>query len=705
MSAQEITFRIGIDLSGFQAGLARAREGLKAAIGPEALAMSNVALGAIAAAGTAILGLGVAGVKSAGAMEQNAIAFETMLGSAERAQAFLSGMEDFANRTPFELPGVIEASKKLLAFKFDAEKIIPTLTSIGDAAAGLSLGEEGIQRLTTALGQMKAKGKVSGEEMLQLAEAGVPAWRYLAEAIGTDIPTAMEKAQKGAIDADTAINAVLAGMNTDFGGLMEKQSRSLLGLWSTAKDTIGTIVREIGADITGAFDIKGKLAVGVEWLGKFADIVKTSGLSEALDQMIPPGVRIAIVMLAGAIAGAAVPALYNLAAAALSALVGLLPYIAIGAAVAGAAYLIYKAWDPLGRFFGALWDAIKAAFRIGGASISVVLKEINLGLSQFLEYALGRVADFGAGLGSVVSTIPLIGGLGKALSESSASLRTWLDGYKSSATAGLDAAKSTLLEAQGDYGRSVHYMGVFGKQVVDSVAGTVKSGISDVTGSLSSIKGAAKGAGLGIAAGLGPASTKIAGINSGLQSINDKLGLERSILDAEYDKARVGLNEETDASRLAALETKHLTGEIRLQSDVVATLQRKYDALARSKGAYAEETRKAYLALIQGETELAELKSQVPDIPLPTSIGSTAIDRLLESDVGKALIQETASSKGVDLSTAEAMASRVLTDEWAKNGYQTTTKGGVVQPIININGGDPATVKRTVLDAINLAGR
>jgi tape measure domain-containing protein len=83
----------------------------------------------------------------------------------------------------------------MLAMGFSAKEVMPTLTAIGDASSGLGLGAEGLDRITRALGQMRAKGKVSAEEMLQLTEAGVPAWAILSKAIGKSTDTGREHSQ------------------------------------------------------------------------------------------------------------------------------------------------------------------------------------------------------------------------------------------------------------------------------------------------------------------------------------------------------------------------------------------------------------------------------------------------------------------------------------------------------------------------------
>ena len=68
-------------------------------------------------------------------------------------------MQEFAAKTPFEFSQVSQAAQKFIAFGFSAEQVIPTLTAVGDAAAGVGLGAEGINRITLALGRWRPSPK------------------------------------------------------------------------------------------------------------------------------------------------------------------------------------------------------------------------------------------------------------------------------------------------------------------------------------------------------------------------------------------------------------------------------------------------------------------------------------------------------------------------------------------------------------------
>lgn len=220
-----------LDLSAIGAGLSDAGQKL-ADVGGKLTAGITVPLaGATFAVGTFAL-------RTASAAETTEISFTTMLGSAEAARQMVEQLADFAAHTPFELSGLQTATRQLLAYGFTAEDVIPMLTAVGDATAALGTGQAGIEAVTRALGQMQTRGKVTAEEMLQLTEAGIPAWEYLARAIGTDTAGAMEAVSDGAVDAQTGIDALTRGMEQDFGGMMEQQSKTVAGLMSNLSDAI-----------------------------------------------------------------------------------------------------------------------------------------------------------------------------------------------------------------------------------------------------------------------------------------------------------------------------------------------------------------------------------------------------------------------------------------------------------------------------------
>jgi tape measure domain-containing protein len=237
-----------------------------------------VSFGAALTAGITVplVGLAAASIQAAGSLEQTKIAFGTLLGSAQAAGAYLEELRQFAQRTPFEFNDLTRAAQRMMALGFESSQVLPTLRTIGDAVAAMGGNAAMIDRVTLALGQMSAKGKVSAQEMNQLAEVGIPAWKILADTIGISIPEAMKKAEAGAISSAIAIPAILQGMNAKFAGAMEDQSKTLLGSWSNIADRmeailqdLGTAILPIAVNIVQALDpILEAVKQAVEWFSK-----------------------------------------------------------------------------------------------------------------------------------------------------------------------------------------------------------------------------------------------------------------------------------------------------------------------------------------------------------------------------------------------------------------------------------------------------
>jgi tape measure domain-containing protein len=199
-----------------------------------------------AAAVAGLSAMSLFGLKAAASLEQTTIGIEALLGSTKEATKFIGELQQFAAKTPFEFSGVADASRRILAFGTSVgiarEQVIPTLSVIGDLISVLGGTQENIDSVIRAFGQMASKGKVSQEELLQLAEAlpGFNVNAAIAAKLGLSVADTLKLITAGGVDARTGINAILEGMAKFPGaaGAMEKQSRTLLGVFSTFKDTI-----------------------------------------------------------------------------------------------------------------------------------------------------------------------------------------------------------------------------------------------------------------------------------------------------------------------------------------------------------------------------------------------------------------------------------------------------------------------------------
>ncbi len=336
----DLLVNIGADTSDLKKELKAVQRQLNYAFGREGMSMSRSAAIGITAVGAALAGVAVYAVKAGGELQNVQTAMTNMLGSADKADQMIKELQDFAAHTPFEFKDVTLASQKFLAFGFTAEQIIPTLTAVGDAAAGVGAGQDGVNRLTVALGQIAAKGKLASQEMMQITELGIPAWQMLAQYLGTDVATAQDKVSKGMVDSQMALEALVGGMESRYAGMMDAQSKTVLGAWSNLMDGVEQTAMQAGLAISEALNLPEVFSAAGEALSEFASEIKNKGLKEALLDLVPPELQMAIMVLAGAIIAVAIPALGSMAVAAWAAVAPLLPLIAAGAAVGAAIYAI-----------------------------------------------------------------------------------------------------------------------------------------------------------------------------------------------------------------------------------------------------------------------------------------------------------------------------------------------------------------------------
>lgn len=193
------------------------------------------------------------GTRTAMVMEKANISFTTLLGSGKRAQAFMAQLKQFASTTPFEFTELQSSASQLLAAGISAKKVVPIMTTLGNVTSGMGTGSEGIQRAVVALQQMNAAGKITGEDLNQLRDAGIPVYDLLAAATGRSKAEIVKLAQAGKLggkDLAAMMKALETGKGLErFNGLMDKQSQSLEGVISTLKDTVGQGLAEAMAPI------------------------------------------------------------------------------------------------------------------------------------------------------------------------------------------------------------------------------------------------------------------------------------------------------------------------------------------------------------------------------------------------------------------------------------------------------------------------
>jgi tape measure domain-containing protein len=182
---------------------------------------------------------------AAGKFEQLNIAFETFLGSKEKATALINELDRFAAKTPFLTDQVNSAAKALLAFGFEAEEIVPTMKMLGDISAGTG---KDLKELGIIFGQIKGAGRLMGQDLLQLINAGFNPLQIISEKTGKSMATLKDEMSKGLISFEMVTQAFKDATSEGgrFFNLTEKQSKSFLGVVSTLQSNIQILTRRLG---------------------------------------------------------------------------------------------------------------------------------------------------------------------------------------------------------------------------------------------------------------------------------------------------------------------------------------------------------------------------------------------------------------------------------------------------------------------------
>jgi tape measure domain-containing protein len=326
-----------------------------------ASAVTNTALAGMA---VAFAGVATAGIAQNKVMEESSARWETLLKSSEKAEKQMKWMKDYAKTTPFDYKSIDETATALTGMGLEIKEVNKWLPTLGDASAVLGGGSETVKGLGMALGQMNAKGKVSAEEMQQLAERGVNAWQMLADGMGMTQAEVRKLSEDGKLLAKDALPLIYEGMQKTFGGGTQKLMESTAGQAMLARENFNLLS---GAIMKGAYDYFGAKVLPLINKGMEAlTSVFSGGLLNGFQKMWQSGTKAKVILTAmgGALLGVLIPAFISLVSAIAPAVIAFAPFLAIGMAVAGLAYLIYDNWSILAPYFESLWNKLKSGFEI-----------------------------------------------------------------------------------------------------------------------------------------------------------------------------------------------------------------------------------------------------------------------------------------------------------------------------------------------------
>lgn len=172
-------------------------------------------------------------------------AIQTLLGSKEKADALMSQVREYAKISPLEFSDVTQATQMMLGFNIEVEKVPRYLQAIGDVSMG---DTQRFNSLTLAFSQMSAAGKLMGQDLNQMINAGFNPLQIMSDKTGKSIAALKEEMSNGAISAEMVQQAFIDA--TSAGGkfyqMSENASRTINGQLSMMQDAMDGVFNELG---------------------------------------------------------------------------------------------------------------------------------------------------------------------------------------------------------------------------------------------------------------------------------------------------------------------------------------------------------------------------------------------------------------------------------------------------------------------------
>lgn len=205
-----------------------------------------------------------------GEMQMLESSFEVLLGG-KGVSGFMSEMKQFAVDSPLSMNGVANAAQTLLGFGITAEKVMPTIKQIGDISMG---NEDRFKSLSLAFAQMSATGKLMGQDLLQMINAGFNPLQVISEKTSKSIGDLKKDMENGAISSEMVADAFASATEKGgkFYGMTQKQAEGIRGLQAQLEGGLQDAYNNLGKSqeglIAGGYKVAITLAENYEKVGK-----------------------------------------------------------------------------------------------------------------------------------------------------------------------------------------------------------------------------------------------------------------------------------------------------------------------------------------------------------------------------------------------------------------------------------------------------
>ncbi len=337
-----VKFDTSMDVEGFQQGTEKMSD------------VASKALATISAAAAAALAvIGKVGIQYNAQMEEYTTNFTTMLDSQEAAIKKVEALKDMAAKTPFGMEDLASGTQTLLAFGIESDRTMDILRQIGDVALG---NKDKFSSLTLAFAQMSSAGRLMGQDLLQMVNAGFNPLQVISEQTGESMADLKKKMEEGAISAEMVAEAfaIATAEGGKFYNGMEAASKTLTGQWSTLKDDAAAAAGEMFKPFNDVLSSQ-VLPNIIALVGDLTTDLSSSQMQNAMTKIAQGFGK--IIQAGAELVSAILPPLITVISGVVSVMEALLPVMGM----VGAAFLAYKTYTFVANFYEGL-ALIKAGY-------------------------------------------------------------------------------------------------------------------------------------------------------------------------------------------------------------------------------------------------------------------------------------------------------------------------------------------------------
>lgn len=177
------------------------------------------------------------------------------LGSEGEADHLIASMQQIGEESAYDTTQLLPLARQWVNIGNTSDEAISKMKKIVDLGSAYGMQTEQIQAANLALTQMSMAGKIGAQDMMQLINAGVPAWQLLADKMGLSVAEVRDLSQKGAL-GEEAIESLWDAITEKTQGAADTMGNTLMAKFSNMQESVTNSMAGIGDIISQGFDLK-----------------------------------------------------------------------------------------------------------------------------------------------------------------------------------------------------------------------------------------------------------------------------------------------------------------------------------------------------------------------------------------------------------------------------------------------------------------